>query len=185
MNTLSNTATVVLADELPSNKILDQFETVAIKSNDLKKNQVKLLDLLREDKVPYTHLLSPRGGALSLTTCPSLAYWNSIVGAVTKGLPKELQTLMATPAGALDQAQKDLKKTTRQEIGSVIGDIKDLLKAKPEKGPRMTYVGKAKANKHAQDYMDNIRKYEDMDHDVVEQQALFSAMCKKLGLNVK
>ena len=184
MNTLSNT-TAIIADELPSKKILDQFSTVATKSEDKVKAQVKLLDLLREDKVPYTHLLSPRGGALSLTTCPSLAYWNSIVGAVTKGLPPHIQTLMASPAGSLDQAQKDKKKATRQAIGAIISDIKDLLKAKPEKGPRMTYVGKAKANKHAQDYMNNIRKYEDMDHDVVEQQALFAAMCKKLGLDVK
>jgi len=184
MSKLLNT-TAINADELPSNKILDQFSTVAKKSEDLKINQVKLLDLLREDKVPYTHLLSPRGGALSLTTCPSLAYWNSIVGAVTKGLPPHLQTLMATPAGALDQVQKDLKKDTRQKIGSVIGDIKDLLKAKPEKGPRMTYVGKAKATKQGQDYLDHVRKYEDMDHDVTYHTEVLVTLFKKLGLDVK
>ena len=185
MNTLSNTTAIVSADKLPSDNILKAFETVAVKSIDLNKNRTKLVDLLREASVPWTHLLSPNGGKMSPTTCPSTAYWLSVVGAVTNGFPADIQKIMASPATSLTQAQKDTKKKTRKEIGSIIGKISKLLKAKPEKGPRMTYVGAAKATKQGQDYLDNVRKYEDMEHDVVYHAEVLVTLFKKLGLDVK
>ena len=184
MSTLLNT-TAINADLMPAANILEGFSGVAVASKGYNKKKAKLLDVCRAAEIPYTHFLSPNGGRTSLTTCPSQAYWDAIVAAVTAGQDEPIKVIMATPTTALTPAQKKLKSDTRKEIGSVIGKIAAALKKNPEKGPRITLTGKAKANKHAQDYMDNIRKYEDMDHDVVEQLELFSAMCNKLGLDVK
>ena len=179
---LNTTAT---ADVLPTDNILKAFETVAVKSIDLDKNRTKLVDLLREASVPWTHLLSPNGGKMSPTTCPSMAYWNSVVGAVTNGFPSSVQQIMATPASALSEAQKKTKKKTRQQIGSIIGKISGLLKENPTKGPRVVLTGNAKASNDLQILVDKVRKYSDMEHDVVRQVEVLLALGATLKLDVK
>ena len=185
MNTLSNTTAIVSSDVMPSKNILEGFSGVAVASKGYNKKRDKLLDVCRAAKVPYTHFLSPNGGRTSLTTCPSQAYWDAIVGAVTAGQDEPIQKLMATPTTALTPAQKKLKSDTRKEIGSVIGKIAAALKKNPEKGPRVLLTGKAKASNDMQLFVDKVRKYSDMDHDIVQQVDLLLAMSRTFGLDVK
>ena len=179
MVTLSNTTA------MPSDEILKGFTDYNVAFIGGEKMGIKLVDLLRADDIPYTHLLSPNGGKNSETTCPNIEWFKAIKDAVSLGFSPEIQKYLASPAASLSTAEKAKKKRAINDIGSRVNDIAGLLKKNPKKGPRVLLTGKAKATKHAQGYMDNIRKYEDMDHDVVEQQELFSAMCKKLGLDVK
>jgi len=184
MSTLLNT-TAINADLMPAANILEGFSGVAVASKGYNKKKAKLLDVCRAAEIPYTHFLSPNGGRTSLTTCPSQAYWDAIVAAVTAGQDEPIKVIMATPTTALTPAQKKLKSDTRKEIGSVIGKIAAALKKNPEKGPRITLTGKAKATKQGQDYLDNVRKYEDMDHDVPYHVEVMVTLFKKLGLDVK
>ena len=177
--------TTAMADILPSTNILEGFSGVAVASKGYNKKKDKLLDLCRAAKIPYTHFLSPNGGRTSLTTCPSQAYWDAIVGAVTSGQDEPIQKLMATPTASLTQAQKDLKKSTRQEIGSVIAKIAAALKKNPEKGPRVVLTGNAKASNDMQLLVDKVRNYKDMDHDIVQQVDTLLALSRTLKLDVK
>ena len=179
MTKLSNTTA------MPSDKILKGFTDYNIAFIGGQKMGIKLVDILRADKIPYTHLLSPNGGVKSLTTCPSTEWFKAIKDAVALGFSPEIQKYLATPAAALTQPQKDKKKRAINDIGSRVNDIAGLLKKNPTKGPRVVLTGNAKASNDMQLLVDKVRKYKDMEHDIVQQVDTLLALSRTLGLDVK
>tara|TARA_R100000544_G_scaffold75_1_gene42 strand:+ start:59 stop:598 length:540 start_codon:yes stop_codon:yes gene_type:complete len=179
MNTSSNTTA------MPSDKILKGFTDYNVAFIGGEKMGIKLVDILRADNIPYTHLLSPNGGVKSLTTCPSTEWFKAIKDAVALGFSPEIQKYLATPAASLTQPQKDKKKRAINDIGSRVNDIAGLLKKNPKKGPRVLLTGKAKASNDMQLFVDKVRKYSDMEHDIVQQVDLLLAMSRTFGLDVK
>jgi len=179
MPTLLNTTA------MPSNEILEGFTAYNVAFIAGQKMGIKLVDILRADDIPYTHLLSPNGGKNSETTCPNIEWFKAIKDAVSLGFPPEIQKYLASPAASLSTAEKAKKKRAINDIGSRVNDIAGLLKKNPKKGPRVVLTGNAKATKQGQDYLDHVRKYEDMDHDVTYHVEVLVTLFKKLGLDVK
>ena len=178
MPTLLNTTA------MPSDKILKGFTDYNTAFIGGEKMGLKLVDLLRADDIPYTHLLSPNGGKNSETTCPNIEWFKAIKDAVSLGFSPEIQKYLASPAASLSTAEKAKKKRAINDIGSRVNDIAGLLKKNPKKGPRVVLTGNAKASNDMQLFVDKVRKYNDMDHDIVQQVDLLLAMSRTFGLKV-
>ena len=178
MPTLLNTTA------MPSDKILKGFTDYNTAFIGGEKMGLKLVDLLRADDIPYTHLLSPNGGKNSETTCPNIEWFKAIKDAVSLGFSPEIQKYLASPAASLSTAEKAKKKRAINDIGSRVNDIAGLLKKNPKKGPRILLTGNAKASNDMQLFVDKVRKYNDMDHDIVQQVDLLLAMSRTFGLKV-
>tara|TARA_R100001369_G_C3227060_1_gene151361 strand:+ start:43 stop:582 length:540 start_codon:yes stop_codon:yes gene_type:complete len=178
MPTLLNTTA------MPSNEILEGFTAYNVAFIAGQKMGIKLVDILRADDIPYTHLLSPNGGKNSETTCPNIEWFKAIKDAVSLGFPPEIQKYLASPAASLSTAEKAKKKRAINDIGARVSDIAGLLKKNPKKGPRILLTGNAKASNDMQALVDKVRKYNDMDHDIVQQVDLLLAMSRTFGLKV-
>jgi len=144
------------------------------------KSAVKMLDVYRALKIPYTHMISPRSKD---STCPSQEWRDGQRDAIVAGFSADEKRILKAPTASLDDAAKKYKAKTQAKIGSVMKDIKNGLMRNPDgKTPTQAKTGLDKANADFQAYLGKVQKYEDMPFDVVEMVALLNAMGSKFNL---
>ena len=146
----------------------------------LEKSAVKMLDVYRAEKIPASHLISPRSKD---STCPSQEWYDGLREAVVAGFSVDEKRILKAPTASLDDAAKKYKAKTQGKIGSTIKDIKNGLLRNPDgKTPTQPKTGLDKASTDFQAYLGKVQKYEDMPFDVVEMIALLKAMGNKFNL---
>ena len=144
------------------------------------KSAVKMLDVYRALKIPYTHMISPRSKD---STCPSQEWRDGQRDAVVAGFSADEKRILKAPTASLDDAGKKEKAKVQAKIGSVIKDIKNGLLRNPDgKSPTQPKTGLDKASADFQAYLGKVQKYEDMPFDVVEMTSLLSALGNKFNL---
>ena len=146
----------------------------------LEKSAVKMLDVYRAEKIPASHLISPRSKD---STCPSQEWYDGLREAVVAGFSADEKRILKAPTASLDDATKKYKAKVQGKIGSTIKDIKNGLLRNPDgKTPTQPKTGLDKASTDFQAYLGKVQKYEDMPFDVVEMIALLKAMGNKFNL---
>jgi len=144
------------------------------------KSAVKMLDVYRAEKIPASHLVSPRSKE---STCPSQEWYDGLREAVVAGFSTEEKRILKAPTASLEDAGKKDKAKVQGKIGSTIKDIKNGLLRNPDgKSPTQPKTGLDKASADFQAYLGKVQKYEDMPFDVVELMALLNAMGNKFNL---
>jgi hypothetical protein len=144
------------------------------------KSAVKMLDVYRAEKIPASHLVSPRSKD---STCPSQEWWDGLRDAVVAGFSVDEKRILQAPTASLDDAAKKTKAKVQGKIGSTIKDIRNGLLRNPDgKTPTQPKTGLDKASADFQAYLGKVQKYEDMPFDVVEMTALLKAMGNKFNL---
>ena len=144
------------------------------------KSAVKMLDVYRAEKIPASHLVSPKSKD---STCPSQEWWDGLREAVVAGFSVEEKRILQAPTASLDDTAKKEKAKVQGKIGSTIKDIKNGLLRNPDgKTPVQPKTGLDKASADFLAYLGKVQKYEDMPFDVVELIALLNAMGNKFNL---
>ena len=146
----------------------------------VEKSAVKMLDVYRAEKIPASHLVSPKSKD---STCPSQEWWDGLRDAVVAGFSVEEKRILKAPTASLDDARKKEKAAVQGKIGSTIKDIKNGLLRNPDgKTPVQPKTGLDKASADFLAYLGKVQRYDDMPFDVVELIALLKAMGNKFSL---